>query len=76
MLDSTVTRVYACAIQTTIEINNLASVVYPVGRITTKIHRYDCLGNQLEIIVSKGKIHDSKVVINLLQNIDKTKIIS
>ena len=51
-------------------------MVRSVGRITTKIHRYDCLGNPLEIIVSKGKTHDNKVAINLLQNIYKTKIIA
>ena len=48
-----------------------------VGGITTKIHAMtDALGNPLKIIVSEGKTHDSKVAINLLQNIDKTKIIA
>ncbi|MBK2316496.1 transposase, partial [Francisella tularensis] len=47
-----------------------------VGGITTKIHAItDALGNPIEILLSEGKTHDSKVAIDLLQNIYNTKVI-
>ena len=75
MLDSTVAKVDAYA--TGYNKNDNQAFGRSVGGITTKIHAMtDALGNPLEIIVSEGKTHDSKVAINLLQNIDKTKIIA
>ena len=45
--------------------------------MTTKIHALtDALGNPIEILLSEGKAHDSKVAIDLLQNIHSTKVIA
>ncbi|MBK2323790.1 transposase, partial [Francisella tularensis] len=47
-----------------------------VGGVTTKIHAItDALGNPIAILLSTGKTHDSKVSIDLLQNIYNTKVI-
>ncbi|MBK2345322.1 transposase, partial [Francisella tularensis subsp. novicida] len=47
------------------------------GGITTKIHAMtDALGNPIEILLSEGKTHDSKVAIDLLQNVYNTKVIA
>ncbi|WP_150466134.1 IS5 family transposase [Francisella sp. SYW-2] len=48
-----------------------------IGGVTTKIHAMtDALGNPMEILLSEGKTHDSKVVIDLLQNVYNTKVIA
>ena len=36
----------------------------------------DALGNPMEILLSEGKTHDSKVAIDLLQNVYNTKVIA
>ena len=75
MLDSTITRAHACA--TGYDKDNNQAIGRSVGGITTKIHAMtDALGNPIEILLSEGKIHDSKVAIDLLQNVYNTKVIA
>ncbi|AEI36562.1 ISSod6 transposase, IS1301 [Francisella salina] len=75
MLDSTITRAHACS--TGYDKDNNQAIGRSVGGVTTKIHAMtDALGNPMEILLSEGKTHDSKVAIDLLQNVYNTKVIA
>ncbi|AJI52227.1 transposase DDE domain protein [Francisella tularensis subsp. holarctica] len=74
MLDSTIARAHACA--TGYDKDDNQAIGRSVGGITTKIHAMtDALGNPIEILLSEGKTHDSKVA-NLLKNVYNTKVIA
>ncbi|ORU06795.1 IS5 family transposase, partial [Francisella tularensis] len=73
-LDSTIARAHACA--TGYDKDDNQAIGRSVGGITTKIHAMtDALGNPIEILLSEGKTHDSKVA-NLLKNVYNTKVIA
>ncbi|QIV95708.1 dTDP-glucose 4,6-dehydratase [Allofrancisella inopinata] len=75
MIDSTIARTYACS--TGYQRDNNQAIGRSVGGLTTKIHAMtDALGNPIEILLSEGKTHDSKVAIALLQNVYNTKVIA
>ncbi|MBK2327333.1 transposase, partial [Francisella tularensis subsp. novicida] len=73
--DSTIARAHAFA--TAYDKDDNQAIGRSVGVITTKIHAMtDALGNPIEILLSEGKTHDSKVAIDLLQNVYNTKVIA
>ncbi|WP_150468507.1 IS5 family transposase [Francisella sp. SYW-9] len=72
MLDSTIARAHACA--TGYDKDDNQAIGRSVGGVTHAIT--DALGNPMEILLSEGRIHDSKVAIDLLQNVYNTKVIT